>query len=97
MIKQAAKNVAAKAANENLAVNYYGTEPLSGGHYAKERSDNIQNDVIQPLQDDLPTCPSSCRCECILPVFVDKTTRLPRKNYVVSNTVGNDTSQSKEL
>ena len=98
MIKQAAKTVSAKALKENLVGSYYDKEPLGGGHYATERSDNIQDDDIQTRQDAyLPTCPSSCRCECPPVVYVDKSAKLPSKTHSGSNAVGNLASHSNEL
>ena len=96
LIKQAAKTISGKAAKENLVGSYYDKDPL-GGHYATERSDNIQNDDIQSRQDGeyLPTCPSSCRCECPPVVYVDKTAKLPIKSHLVKSF--NDTSRSNEL
>ena len=97
LIRQAAKTISGKAAKENLVGNYYNEDPL-GGHYATERSDNIQDDAIHSRQDDgdfLPTCPSSCRCECPPVVYVDKAAKLPTKSYLVKSF--NDTSRSNEL
>ena len=97
LIKQAAKTISGKAAKENLVGNYYNDDPL-GGHYATERSDNIQDNEIRSRQDDgdyLPTCPSSCRCECPPVVYVDKTAKLAPKSHLVKSY--NDTSHLNEL
>lgn len=98
LIRQAAKTISGKAAKENLVGSYYNEDPL-GGHYATERSDNIQDDNIHSRQDDgefLPTCPSSCRCECPPVVYVDKAAKVPNaKSYLVKSY--NDTSRTNEL
>ena len=97
MIKQAAKAVANNAAIETQSENYSENVPFGGGHYAIERNEYSKTNEIQLHQESLPTCPSSCRCECPQINAVDKIGKLPPANHVVPNTVGNATTNSKEL
>ena len=97
LIKQAAKTISGKASKENLVGNYYHEDPLSG-HYATERSDTFEDDDVLSRNDEdgyLPTCPSTCRCECPPVVYVDKAAKLPTKNHLVKS--HNDTVHSNEL
>ena len=97
LIKQAAKTISGKAAKENLVGSYYNDDPL-GGHYATERSDNFEDGDVYSHRDDedyLPTCPSSCRCECPPVVYVDKSAKLSSKSHSVKR--HNNTIPSNEL